>query len=118
MLKAMLRLAVLTLLLLTPSAAYAQRSPASVATLGELSRSLQDLSQKVSASVVQIFVTGYAPPEEDDPHGAGQPTVERSSGSGVIVDADGYIVTNAHVVKNASEITVTLVDDVDRKSVV
>jgi serine protease Do/serine protease DegQ len=41
----------------------------------------------------------------------------RSAGSGVIVDAEnGYIVTNAHVVKNASEITVTLVDDVEVKA--
>jgi Do/DeqQ family serine protease len=38
----------------------------------------------------------------------------RSAGSGVIVDADGgFIVTNAHVVQNASEITVTLVDDIE-----
>ena len=40
----------------------------------------------------------------------------RSAGSGVIVDAkNGYIVTNAHVVKNASEITVTLMDDLGRR---
>ena len=38
----------------------------------------------------------------------------RSAGSGVIVDAkNGYIVTNAHVIKNASEITITLVDDLE-----
>ena len=41
----------------------------------------------------------------------------RSAGSGVIVDAkNGYIVTNAHVVKNATEITVTLMDDVELKA--
>ena len=41
----------------------------------------------------------------------------RSAGSGVVVDAqNGYIVTNAHVVKNASEITITLVDDVELKA--
>ncbi len=41
----------------------------------------------------------------------------RSAGSGVIVDAKGgYIVTNAHVVKNASEITITLVDDIELKA--
>ena len=41
----------------------------------------------------------------------------RSAGSGVIVDAkNGYIVTNAHVVQNASEITVTLMDDVELKA--
>ena len=41
----------------------------------------------------------------------------RSAGSGVIVDAkNGYIVTNAHVVKNATEITITLVDDLELKA--
>src|SRR5215216_3124891 len=93
---------------LTPSPAHAQRSAAQAATLGDLSRSLQELSQKVSASVVQIFVTGFAPPDEDDPQGAAQPAFERSSGSGVIVDPDGYIVTNAHVVENATKIEVEL----------
>ena len=98
----------LVVLALTPIPAHAQRSAAQVATLGDLSRSLQDLSQKVSASVVQIFVTGYAPPDEDDPQGAALPIFERSSGSGVIVDADGYIVTNAHVVEHATRIEVEL----------
>ena len=67
--------AALLALLLVPEAAFAQRSAATVATLTDLSRSLEDLSQKVSASVVQIFVTGYAAPEEDDPHAAAQPTL-------------------------------------------
>jgi serine protease Do/serine protease DegQ len=41
----------------------------------------------------------------------------RSAGSGVIVDAKaGLIVTNAHVVENATEITVTLVDDRELKA--
>jgi serine protease Do/serine protease DegQ len=36
----------------------------------------------------------------------------QSAGSGVIVDAkNGYIVTNYHVVENASDITITLLDD-------
>ena len=41
----------------------------------------------------------------------------QSAGSGVIFDAhSGYIVTNAHVVENASEITVTLQDGRDLKA--
>lgn len=38
------------------------------------------------------------------------PRKSQSSGSGVIVSADGYIVTNNHVVNNASEIEVVLND--------
>ena len=34
--------------------------------------------------------------------------IERTSGSGAIVDADGYIVTNAHVVENATRLEVEL----------
>jgi serine protease Do/serine protease DegQ len=38
----------------------------------------------------------------------------RSAGSGVIVDAkNGHIITNAHVIENATEITVTLMDGRD-----
>src|SRR5690606_22663598 len=36
--------------------------------------------------------------------------VESALGSGVIVEADGVVVTNAHVVKNAQEISVVLAD--------
>src|SRR6476646_2433464 len=39
------------------------------------------------------------------------PIRERSLGSGVIVDAKGYIVTNRHVVEKADRIRVTLMDD-------
>jgi serine protease Do len=42
------------------------------------------------------------------PGGPGRP--EQSAGSGVIIDPSGYIVTNNHVVENASQITVTLSD--------
>ncbi len=41
----------------------------------------------------------------------------QSAGSGVILDArKGYILTNAHVIENASEITVTLADGRDMKA--
>ncbi|MGC3983026.1 MAG: Do family serine endopeptidase [Steroidobacteraceae bacterium] len=43
----------------------------------------------------------------------------QASGSGVIVDAtNGYIITNAHVVENAKEITVTLLDNRELKATV
>ncbi len=39
---------------------------------------------------------------------SGLVTTQRASGSGVIVDAEGYIVTNAHVVRGASRIRVEI----------
>lgn len=38
----------------------------------------------------------------------GQPQAQVGTGSGVIVSEDGYIVTNNHVINNASEIEITL----------
>ena len=88
------------------SAAVAPRSGS--LALAEFSRSLEDLAAKVSPCVVQIFVTGYAPAEEQQEGGTGEPAIERTSGSGVIVDSTGYIVTNAHVVENATRLEVEL----------
>jgi serine protease Do len=88
-----------------PAIAQPAKSPARALT--ELSQSLQDLSDRVSRSVVQVFVTGYPEPNDEE-QTAAEPMLERSSGSGVIVDPDGYIVTNAHVVARATRLEVEL----------
>jgi serine protease Do len=43
----------------------------------------------------------------------GEAPRERSLGSGVIVDAKGYIITNRHVVENATRVRVSLMDEPD-----
>ncbi len=77
--------------------------------LHQLNDSVEALVQRVSPSVVQILVSGYSSTEDT---GQGQMSVvigkQRTIGSGVIVDSEGYIVTNAHVVKGAEKIEVVV----------
>src|SRR2546427_12921935 len=63
--------------------------------LRQLSESLQDLSARISPSVVQIFGTGFGLENDVDHKGASVLSKQRSTGSGVMVSDDGYIMTNA-----------------------
>lgn len=78
------------------------------ATLPELSASFQSLSRRVNASVVKVVAVGYRVLEEDESDEPGLSAKQQSSGSGVIIDSAGYIVTNAHVVLGAQRLNVTL----------
>jgi serine protease Do/serine protease DegQ len=101
---------------------------AAAAAVSVLLPSLAPVIKSASPAVVNIATRGTLTervagnPMREDPYfrrffnlpEAG--TVRRrqfeSAGSGVIVDAkNGYIVTNRHVIENASEITVTLLDN-------
>jgi serine protease Do len=56
-----------------------------------------------------------APGMPGGPRGGGNP-IARGIGSGFIVSADGYILTNAHVVEEAAEVTVRLTDKRELKA--
>ena len=81
----------------------------------DLSYSFAPVVKKVSPAVVNIYTTTTAKVQRRLPFPfpgmpqAGQ-RVQNSLGSGVLVKADGLIVTNAHVVKGADEIRVVLSD--------
>ena len=87
--------------------------------------SLAPMIKKTSPAVVNIAIRVTVPTQRnpllddpffrrffDIPEQGPRQREAQAAGSGVIVDAkNGYILTNAHVVENASEITVTLFDN-------
>ena len=77
--------------------------------------SFRQAAQRASAAVVSINTLKAGHPQLEDPwfrfffgDRGGQP--QAGLGSGVIISADGYILTNNHVVESADEIEVVLQD--------
>jgi serine protease Do len=72
--------------------------------LEALDQDLYGLAQRVRPAVVQVVTTALSA------GGPGRPLVsrERGSGSGVLLDPEGYVITNAHVVRGARRIQVVL----------
>ena len=89
------RLVLLAALFARPLAGAPPSAPCSL--------SVPDLYDKVSPAVVSISAAAINPYDPAHP-------IERRAGSGVVVDPDGLVLTNAHVVGGQPLITVTLDD--------
>jgi Do/DeqQ family serine protease len=102
-------------------AAPAQAQQRFVPTQGELRASYAPVVQRVAPAVVNVYaakVVRAQNPLFDDPifrrffgvPGDGGSQIQRSLGSGVIVDPSGLVVTNVHVIEGADEVKVALAD--------
>jgi len=90
-------------------------NPEKMDVLKQLSASFEEVAQRSGRAVVQIFVRSYVTGESQENNGE-LLTAQNSSGSGIILSADGYILTNAHVVKGAHSVKVQLNTTIDSEA--
>jgi serine protease Do len=76
--------------------------------LRNLSHSLETVAAKVGPAVVQIRVTAYGPVPAGATAAGALLGTQRSTGSGVILSPDGFIVTNAHVIEGGRRFVVVI----------
>jgi serine protease Do len=105
-------------LLVSCNASRAQQSSGSsvIDQLEELNRSVQSIVRKVAPAIVRIDVVGYSRSDENDAKEKSETHLvskKESLASGIILDSNGYIVTNAHVLAGARRVRVSLDERVD-----
>jgi len=76
--------------------------------LHQFNSAVRKLVSHVEPSVVQVLATGYGPIESSSGNSSSLVGMQQKIGSGVIIDPEGYIVTNAHVIGGAQHVRVSV----------
>jgi serine protease Do len=104
-----LSIAMATLILIACSEGQAPQQSSDISVLRSLNASLEQVAAKVFPAVVHIEVVSYEPfPEHDTETKVQILAKQHASGSGIIVDSDGYVITALHVIEGARRINVEL----------
>jgi serine protease Do len=74
--------------------------------LHQFNSAVRKLVSQITPSVVQVLATGYGPVETSSGSTGVLVGMQQKIGSGVIIDPNGYIVTNAHVIGGAQHVRV------------
>ncbi len=85
-------------------------------------RTNAEVVSRANQAVVTVIATRAMRPEKALPSGdwtfPPENNVQRGTGTGFIIDSDGYIVTNEHVIKDADRLRVKLADGRERKATI
>jgi serine protease Do len=107
--RACLTLSILGLLLGGAARAQAVRESPKIDSLQGLNGSLEQLTANVGPSIVHIEVVAYDPLDDGvDGSETRVFTKQHGSGSGVIIDPEGYVITAYHVIERAERIRVEI----------
>ncbi|MEN8008272.1 MAG: trypsin-like peptidase domain-containing protein [Candidatus Krumholzibacteriota bacterium] len=77
-------------------------------SITSLSDEIRELTRTVSPAVVQIYTSSFGSLTGSSPQGATLFGKQQATGSGIILDPKGYILTNNHVVEGAKRVQVRL----------
>ena len=100
-----------------------EKNGAAVVNVSTKAKAGRQRGQQLEENDLNEFFRRFMPPDANPRSNPNTPRRPRQNtpepetplrdlgvGSGFIISADGYVITNAHVVKNADEVTVTLTD--------